>query len=140
MPTNTETTQEPVGDRCTGSVLAVDDQSSFRSVLRRVVSATAGLVVVGEADSGEDAVDLARQLEPDLVLMDVRMPGIGGIEAAKRIKDGRSATFVLLLSATRQEHLFEEPGDCPADAFISKGDLCPSVLGELWRTHGSRRS
>lgn len=140
MPTNIEITQKPRGDVSTGSVLAVDDQASFRSVLGRVVAETAGLVVVGEADSGEGAVDMARRLEPDLVLMDVRMPGLGGIEAAKRIKESRPATFVVLLSATRREQLFDEPGECPADAFVWKGDLRPSLLGEIWRTHGSRRS
>jgi DNA-binding NarL/FixJ family response regulator len=117
------------------SVLAVDDQASFRAVLRRVVTATAGFGVVGEAESGESAVELSRSLEPDLVLMDVRMPGIGGIAATARIKELRPSTIVVLVSTTHPEQLVEAAADCPADAIVCKGDLRPSLLGELWHMH-----
>jgi DNA-binding NarL/FixJ family response regulator len=114
-----------------GCVLAVDDQESFRRVLRTVVDATAWLVPVGEAASGEEAVALAAELEPDVVVMDVRMPGIGGIEAARRIKELRPETLVLLVSTTPAEH-FEAIGESGADAFLGKGELRPHVLDELW--------
>src|SRR5262245_8093424 len=87
-----------------GGVLAVDDQESFRRLLRQLVDATESLVPVGEAASGEAAVALVGELEPDVVLMDVRMPGIGGVEAARRIKELRPATLVLLVSTTPAEH------------------------------------
>jgi DNA-binding NarL/FixJ family response regulator len=116
-----------------GRVLAVDDQRSFRSVLRRVVDATATLAPIGEAESGEDAVALVEELEPDVVLMDVRMPGMGGIEAARRIKELRPETVVLLVSTTPAEHLAAAIDDSGADAFVSKGELRPHLLDELWR-------
>jgi DNA-binding NarL/FixJ family response regulator len=116
-----------------GGVLAVDDQESFRRVLRKVVDATASLVAVGEAASGEAAVALVRELEPDIVLMDVRMPGIGGIEAARLIKELRPSTLVLLVSRAPAEHLADALDASGADAFVSKGELRPQLLDELWR-------
>jgi two-component system, NarL family, invasion response regulator UvrY len=67
------------------TVLIADDQAPFRSAARAVVSVTAGFEVVGEVESGEEAVELVEALNPDLVLMDIHLPGINGIEAARRI-------------------------------------------------------
>jgi two-component system invasion response regulator UvrY len=119
--------------RSHGCVLAVDDQAFFRTVLRQVVSATTSLVVVGEADSGERAVELVRELRPDLVLMDVRMPGLGGIAATRRIKELRSETMVVLLSTTRPEDLPPEAEECSADEIVWKSDLGPTLLDDIWR-------
>jgi two-component system, NarL family, invasion response regulator UvrY len=66
-------------------VLTVDDQDVFRSVLRDVIEVTPGFRLIGEADSGEAALEAVQEVRPQLVLVDVRMPGIGGIEAARRI-------------------------------------------------------
>ncbi|MGH2766519.1 MAG: response regulator transcription factor, partial [Actinomycetota bacterium] len=66
-------------------VLIVDDQEPFRQAARAVVELTDGFEVAGEAETGEAAVDAARGLGPDLVLMDVNLPGIDGLEATRRI-------------------------------------------------------
>ena len=68
-------------------VLIVDDQAPFRRAARMVMAATPGFAVVGEAESGEEAVELFERLEPGLVLMDINLPGINGIEATRRITD-----------------------------------------------------
>jgi two-component system invasion response regulator UvrY len=72
-----------VGQLCT-TVLVVDDNVAYRRALCRVIEA-AGSVVAGEAATGEDAIEMTRMLRPQIVLMDVHMPGVGGIEAARQI-------------------------------------------------------
>ena len=114
-------------------VLAVDDQPAFRSAVRELVKATNGMVVVGEAESGERAVELLEDLSPDLVLMDVSMPGIGGIGAAWVIKTISPETVVVLLSAVPPDELPDEAGACPADALVWKSDLRPGRLEQLWK-------
>src|SRR6476659_9751766 len=109
-------------------VLAVDDRQTFREAVRRLVAATPGMVVIGEAASGEQAVELVEELKPDLVLMDVRMPGIGGVSATRRIKDA-------LISTINPEELPSLADECSADALIWKRDLQPHVLAELWQRH-----
>ena len=122
-----------------GSVLTVDDQASFRTMVRRLVDATSSLELVGEAASGEAAVELVRQLRPGLVLMDVRMPGLGGIAATQQIKAAQPSTVVLLVSTV---HPDQQPclQDCPADGIVWKSDLRPKLLDDLWREHSRTRS
>ena len=69
-------------------VLIVDDQEPFRMAARMVVEATDGFDVVGEAETGEDSVSMAAELTPDLVLMDVNLPGINGLDATRQILAG----------------------------------------------------
>jgi DNA-binding NarL/FixJ family response regulator len=115
-----------------GAVLVVDDQAAFRAVIRRLIEATSALAVIGEADSGEAAVRLVRELEPDLVLMDVRMPGLGGIAASRRIKTIRPATIVALISTMPPDAL-PPAAKAAADEILWKADLRPGVLDEIWQ-------
>src|SRR6476659_3158080 len=80
-------------------VLIVDDLASFRSAARAVVQSTPGFEVAGEVATGEESVDRARSLRPELVLMDVSLPGIDGTEATRRIRADIPGAVVLLLSA-----------------------------------------
>jgi DNA-binding NarL/FixJ family response regulator len=116
-------------------VLAVDDDPSFLALLRAVVNGTRHLAVVGEAESGERAVAATPDLQPDMVVMDVSMPGLGGIRAAEMINADRPATVVVLISAT---HPSEIPVDasvgCP-HAVIWKSVLAPALLDEVWLEH-----
>jgi DNA-binding NarL/FixJ family response regulator len=130
---NTRHRHDPVA-----TVLAVDDQPIFLRAVRTLIDATAGMVVAGEASCGEEAVELAERLHPDLVLMDVCMPGLGGVEAAREIKAAHPSTIVALLSTTHPEELSCQAGSCPADALIWKSDLRPNVLEELWQRHRPR--
>ena len=116
-------------------VLAVDDQPSFRAVVRDVVELARDLVLVAEADCGESAVALANELRPDMVLMDVRMPGVGGVAAANAIKTKSPSTVVVLVSTTRPDDLPSEVEDCLADEVLWKTDLRPRLLDEIWRRH-----
>jgi DNA-binding NarL/FixJ family response regulator len=88
--------------------------------------------MAGEAHSGELAVLAAQRLQPDVVLMDVRMPGIGGIAAAARIKADRPSTLVVLISSLHPEDLPLPQGDRAMDAIIWKSRLVPRLLDETW--------
>jgi DNA-binding NarL/FixJ family response regulator len=120
------------------TVLAVDDQVAFRSALRRVVAASPTLTLAGEAESGEAALLLVNELQPDLVLMDVRMPGIGGISAAREIKRRGHRSIVLLLSTTHPDELPREASDCSADGIVWKGDLRAGLLEQILAAHARR--
>ena len=113
-------------------VLVADDQAPFRRAARTVLRATTGFEIVGEAASGEEAVALAASLAPDLVLMDIKMPGIGGIEATRRIVEVRPETMTVLLSSYRAEDLPADARSCGATAYVHKEDFGPRMLRDLW--------
>jgi DNA-binding NarL/FixJ family response regulator len=114
-------------------VLIVDDAPFFREVARELIDATAGFECVGAACSGEEGIDEADRLRPDLVLMDVRMPGIGGMEAARRLSACGNPAVVVLVSADEglAETLRED-----APVVVPKRRLCRSLLTRLWEERG----
>jgi DNA-binding NarL/FixJ family response regulator len=114
------------------SVLIVDDQPPFRMAASAVVRATPGFDVVGEAATGEEAVEQAHTLSPGLVLMDINMEGIGGIEAARRITTAHPAIRVVLLSTYDAEDLPADARTCGAIAYIHKEDFGPDELVRVW--------
>ncbi len=118
------------------SVLIVDDQEPFRLAARAVVEATDDFEVVGEAESGEASLQLAGDLHPDLVLMDVNLPGINGIEATRRIREAAdgNAPVVLVLSTYEASEYGPQAEAAGAAGFISKGEFSPERLLEAWRT------
>jgi DNA-binding NarL/FixJ family response regulator len=113
-------------------VLIVDDQAPFRMAARAVVEATDGFEVVGEVESGEASVDAARELRPDLVLMDVNLPGIDGLEATRRILSESQPVVVLLLSTYEPEDYAPKAAECGAAAYIPKSEFMPDRLEEAW--------
>jgi DNA-binding NarL/FixJ family response regulator len=113
-------------------VLIVDDQEPFRMAARMVVEATDGFDVVGEAETGEDSVAMARDLLPDLVLMDVNLPGINGLDATRQILSGSDAVVVLLLSTYEEEEYAPRAAECGAAAYIPKAVFGPDRLESAW--------
>ncbi|SEF08693.1 response regulator [Jiangella alba] len=109
-------------------VLVVDDQETYLSVARYVVGATPGFRVAGEATSGEDAVRLAAALRPGLVLMDINLPGISGIEATRRLLAAAPDAVVLLMSTYPASDLPQDARASGARAYVHKEDLAPDVL------------
>lgn len=109
-------------------VLVVDDQAPFRAIARQVVELTPGFTVAGEAESGEDAVRLAAELAPQLVLMDINLPGISGIEATRQILAAAPATLVVLLSTYGESDLPADALACGAQRYVHKEDFEPGVL------------
>jgi DNA-binding NarL/FixJ family response regulator len=122
-------------------VLIVDDQEPFRMAARLVVEATDGFDVVGEAETGEDSVEMARELSPDLVLMDVNLPGINGLEATRQIIGDRSEPVVVLLLSTYEEDEYApRAAECGAAAYIPKAAFGPDRLEAAWAAASSTRA
>jgi len=113
-------------------VLICDDQEAFRAVAREVVNATRGFRVVGEAETGEESILAAGRLHPDLVLMDVHLPGIDGLEASRRIRAAHPNVAVLLLSTYDPEDFAARIAGSGAVAFISKAAFGPDRLTDAW--------
>jgi DNA-binding NarL/FixJ family response regulator len=114
-------------------VLIVDDQEPFRLAARMVVDATDGFDVVGEAETGESSVEMARDLSPDLVLMDVNLPGINGLDATRQIlSESSNPVVVLLLSTYEEEEYAPRAAECGAAAYIPKAVFGPDKLEAAW--------
>ena len=119
------------------SVLTADDSPAFRAALSEIVDATPGFELVAETSSGEEAVELVELHRPDIALIDVRMGGIDGIEAATRIVALDVPTLVVVLSAADLEPLAERAGAAGVTAVVDKRRLRPGVLQELWAAYGA---
>jgi DNA-binding NarL/FixJ family response regulator len=118
------------------TVLIADDQAPFRDAARAVVGATPGFEFVAEADSGELAISQVEALAPDLVLMDINMAGVSGIEAASRIAESHPETVTFLLSTYKEDDLPAAAHSSGAAAYIHKEEFGPQLLIELWATRG----
>ena len=99
---------------------------------RMVVEATDGFDVVGEAETGEDSVTMADELRPDLVLMDVNLPGINGLDATRQILSASDVVVVLLLSTYEEEEYAPRAAECGAAAYIPKAVFGPDRLESAW--------
>jgi DNA-binding NarL/FixJ family response regulator len=111
-------------------VLIVDDQAVFRDAARAVVAATDGFALAGEAFCGETALAAIPAVGAQLVLMDVRMPGMDGIEAARIIEERHPDAVVVLLSAAVPSELARPAG--PRQMIADKRTLSPSLLRSAW--------
>lgn len=114
-------------------VLLVDDHALIRTGNSLVIEATDDLEVVGEASTGEEAVARAASLRPDAVLMDVRMPGMGGIEATRRITAAHPATRVIVLTTFDLDEYAYGSLRAGASAFLLKSST-PDQLTDAIRT------
>jgi len=118
-------------------VMIVDDQAPFRRAARMVMAATPGFDVIGEAESGEDAVDLFERISPGLVLMDINLGrGINGIEATRRITDAHPDATVLLLSTYQAADLPSGADSCGAAGYVNKEEFGPAIVLDLWKKKG----
>jgi two-component system nitrate/nitrite response regulator NarL len=115
-------------------VLVVDDLAVFRDVAGDVVRATPRMTLAGEAASGEEAIAAVERLSPDLVIMDKRMPGLGGIEAARVIRTRFPDVVVVMMSV--EQPAAEVLAASGAAAFLPKRELSPRALAEVWATYG----
>jgi two-component system response regulator AlgR len=113
-------------------VLLVDDQEPYLRAMAAVVEETPGFEVIGRASTGEEAVDLAATLVPDLVLMDVNLPGIDGLEATRQLLAPRPGLVVVLLSTYDDEAGAAFVAESGAAAYVTKAVFGPDRLAEAW--------
>jgi DNA-binding NarL/FixJ family response regulator len=112
------------------TVLIVDDHDGFRASAREVLEME-GFDVVGEAGDAASAVRAARELRPDIVLLDVQLPDLDGVELSKKIGAEDGGTEIVLISSRDVSFLAGALADCPACGFISKSELSGAALRKL---------
>jgi DNA-binding NarL/FixJ family response regulator len=109
-------------------VVLADDHQVMRESIRYLLEATADIKVVGEASNGLEALDLVEKLSPDVLLLDLEMPGLKGIEVAQRLHDTESAVRVLVLSAYDDKHYIEALLATGAPGYLIKGGPSQTLI------------
>lgn len=109
-------------------ILLVDDHKLVRVGIRKILEESVGIEVVGEADSGEEGLQLARALKPDIVLLDVNMPGMGGVEALRKLLALDHDVRVIVVSVHAEEPLPSRLLEAGAKGYLSKGRAADEVL------------
>ena len=114
------------------SVLVVDDQAPFRLAIKAVLRRLAEFELAGEASSGHEAIEMADRINPELVLMDINMPKMTGIEATRQILAAHPGTVVILCSTYDVRDLPADAGTSGAAGYVNKERLGGDLLRRLW--------
>ena len=120
-------------------VLIVDDQLPFRLAAQAVVEATDSFAVVGAVGSAEDALAAVPAMRPDLILMDVNLPGMDGVQASRLLRDEHPGVVVILLSSYEQAEFADLTDGCGAAAYVPKSAFGPERLAGAWAAIASTR-
>lgn len=121
------------------SVLLIDDHKLIRVGIRKILEESAGITVAGEAESGEEGLRLAREHKPDVVLLDVNMPGIGGIEALRKLKAYDPDVRVIVVSVHAEEPMPSKMLEAGADGYMSKNRAADEVLAAVQKVSQGER-
>src|SRR2546428_10308914 len=119
------------------TILIVDDNAQVRALLRGLAAQASDLHVVGEAADGAEALRLAQELQPDIVLLDLAMPRVNGLETLRQIKAARPATTVIIVTVHGDDAYRQAAAEGGADAFLLKQTLVTVLLPTLQRLRGS---
>ena len=111
-------------------ILVADDQASFRQKMQEMTQSIPWASIVAEAKNGLEAIELVKRHRPDVVLMDIVMPGIDGIEATRRIKEIAPQTKVIAITAYDNREFPKQSVEAGADIFIKKEELDSETLRE----------
>jgi NarL family two-component system response regulator LiaR len=119
------------------TILIVDDNARLRTLLRGIATQEPDLHVGGEAEDGAEAIRLAQEFQPDIVLLDLAMPRVNGLEALQRIKAERPETKVIIVTVHAEDAYRRAAADGGADAFLLKKTLVTVLLPTIQRLRGS---
>ena len=111
-------------------MLIADDHAGFRLSARRILEVD-GYEIVGEAEDGRSAIDAARRLEPDIVLLDVNLPDLDGFEVARQIAQTPGAPAIVLTSSHDREDFGDSLSASRAAGFVPKDELCGAAVAAL---------
>ncbi len=114
-------------------VLIVDDQRPFRAAASAVAESIDGFEVVDAVQTAEQAIDGIERTRPDLVLMDLNLPGMDGVTASRLLRERRPGAVVVLLSSYDEDEFADLISDCGATAYVPKASFGPDRLAALWR-------
>jgi DNA-binding NarL/FixJ family response regulator len=117
-----------VGENGAVQILVADDHETVRRGIRELIKTEPGFAVCGEACNGREAVEKAQQLAPDVVVLDVSMPGLNGVEATREILKQNSAAEVLVLTICDSEQIIEDILNAGARGYLLKGDVARDLL------------
>lgn len=120
-------------------VLVVDDHELVRSGITRMLADNPDIDVIGQASSGEEAIDCVRENRPDIVLMDIRMPGIGGLEATRRILRIDDSIRVIVVTACADDPYPARVMQSGATAYITKGADIQEMVRAIRKAHSGQR-
>ena len=120
-------------------VLVVDDHDLVRAGITRMLADDNGIEVVGDANSGEEAVNMVRKYEPDIVLMDLKMPGIGGLEATRKIKRIADDIKIIVVTACADDPYPARVMQAGASAYITKGADIQEMIRAIRIVHSGQR-
>ena len=121
-------------------VVIVDDQLPFRRAAQAVVESTDTFVVVGAFETAEQGLAAVDEVRPQLILMDVNLPGIDGVEASRRLRVQHPDIVVILLSSYDEAEFADLTQDCGAAAYVPKSAFGPDRLEDTWATIAGSRS
>ena len=111
-------------------VLLADDHAAIRHSIRRILEKNSNLCIVGEASTGTDALRLVQELKPDVLLLDMEMPGIKGIHVARELRANNVPVSIIILSDSDDDHFIKEILQAGVDAYLHKGEP-PSKIREV---------
>ncbi len=113
-------------------VLIVDDMPQVRQELRQLLQLTEWIEIVGEAGNGQEAIWQAELLRPDVIIMDLEMPILDGLQATRQIKQLKFATRIVILSVHSESDDLKRAGRAGADAFIQKGSPYLTLIQSIY--------
>lgn len=120
-------------------VLLVDDHKLIRVGLRKLLEAEAGVEIAGEASEGEAAIEMARELKPDVVVLDINMPGMNGVEATRRIARLSPAPRILIVSVHAQDPIPTRLLEAGAAGYLTKESAADEIVTAVRQVHAGKR-